>query len=255
MAYNPANPFAYLMSGAERTFNHLPNQQYAAFNYLYNPYADNGHGITGQHQLFTSNDQGALRVDIGTGIQLSASITGVTVNIPPSTAVTGVVNVTGQIAITNPLLAVSGAVQATVVNALAITGSVATNLAAVTGQLAAISAQMAVLTGATSWQKVASSGYVGAFSPLASAALVNKINGISKAGATSSFVLVYDGATGAGAFPVASVTTQPGNNWFIDLAEAGVQFNSSLVIVNSTDAINPVASGPADFFASVIYRT
>ncbi len=233
MAYNPANPFANLMSGAERTFNHLPNQQYAAFNYVYNPYAVNG-GITGQHQLMTTNDQGALRVDIGTGINISANVTGVTVNIPPSTAVTGVVTVVGQVAVT---------------------GSVASNLDVVTGQLAAIQTQMATLTGATKWNKVASSGYVGAFAPLAASALVNKINGISKANATSSFILVYDGATGAGNFPVASVATQPGNNWFIDLAEAGVQFNTNLTIVNSTDAISPVASGPADFFASVIYRT
>ncbi len=233
MAYNPANPFAYLMSGAERTFNHLPNQQYAAFNYAYNPYADNGNGITGQHQLLTTDNQGALRVNIGTGINISANVTGVTVNIPPSTAVTGTVAITGQVAITNPIVPVSGIVQANITNpVVAVTGTV----------------------NPTAWQKVASSGYVGTFSPLASAALVNKINGISKAGATSSFILVYDGATGAGAFPVASVATQGAQNWFLDLAEAGVQFNTSLTIVNSTDAISPVASGPADFFASVIYR-
>lgn len=221
------------MSGAERTFNHLPNQQYAAFNYLYNPYADNGHGITGQHQLFTSNDQGALRVDIGTGINISANVTGVTVNIPPSTAITGVVNITGQIAITNPIIPVSGIVQANITNpVVAVTGTI----------------------NSTAWQKVGSSGYVGVFSPLGGAALVNKINGISKIGATSSFILVYDGATGIGAFPVASITTSPGNNWFLDLAEAGVQFNNVLTIINSMDAISPVSSGPADFFVSVIYR-
>ncbi len=233
MAYNPANPFAILMSGAERTFNHLPNQQYASFNYAYNPYADNGNGITGQHQLLTTDNQGALRVNIGTGINISANVTGVTVNIPPSTAVTGVVNVTGQIALTNPIVPVSGIVQANITNpVVAVTGTI----------------------NPTAWQKVGSSGYVGSFSPLGGAALVNKINGISKVGATSSFILVYDGATGAGNFPVSSITTQGGQNWFIDLAEAGVQFNSTLTIVNSTDAISPVGSGPADFFCSVVYR-
>ncbi len=229
MAYNPANPFSNLMSGAERTFNHLPNQQYAAFNYAYNPYAVNGE-ITGQHQLLTTDDQGALRVNIGTGINISANITGVTVNVPSSTAVTGVVNVTGNVNVEG--------------------------FSTLTGQISVLQNQVASLTGvvAAKWQKVSSSGYVGSFSPVSGPSLINKINGVSKQGATSSFILVFDGNTGASNFPVASISTQAGNNFFIDFAEAGVQFNTNLTIVNSTDAISPVNSGPADFFASVIYR-
>lgn len=231
--YTPANPYDVQFSGANRSYNKVGAQNQTNFNMVYNPFYQTDAGITGQWQPITTDNQGALRVTIGTGLQISASITGVTVNIPPSTAVTGVVNVTGQIAITNPLVAVSGAVQATITNpVVAVTGTINSSV----------------------WQKVASSGYVGVFSPLAAPALVNKINGLSKAGATSSFILVYDGVTGAGNFPIASIGTQPGANWFIDLAEAGVQFNTNLTIINSTDAITPVNSGPADFFATAVYR-
>lgn len=236
MPYSPANPFDYLMSGGFRSYNGVPSKQ-DAFIYGFNPQYDNGKGQTGQMQLLTLTNQGALRVDVGTGISINASFSGLSISVG-NVAVTGVTNVTGQVAITNPVLAVTGNVQASltgnvpvqVVNAIAVTG--------------------------TSWQKVSSSGYVSLFAPLsATSCLVNKIQGISKTSTQPSWIQVYDGATGAGCFPVASVPTLQNNAWFIDLAEAGVAFSSGVTIVNSTDGVLLQQAGlSADLFATVVWK-
>lgn len=121
---------------------------------------------------------------------------------------------------------------------------------------AAVSGQTATLvTEATNrWKKVSSSGYVSSFSPTVGSHLVSKVQGISKTTVNPGYILVYDGATGAGNYPVASVAVSQNNNWFIDFAEAGVQFDNGLTIVNSSDGISPVQYGTPDFFTTVIYK-
>lgn len=205
MAYSPANPFDYLMSGGFRSYNGVPSKQ-DAFSYAFNPFYDNGKGQTGQMQLMTLTNQGALRVDVGSGITVNATFTG------------------GPVTIQNTApIPVSGVVQATVV--------------------------------IPTYQKVSSSGYVSTFSPLSGPCFVNKINGISKTSAQPSWIQVYDGPTGAGNFPVASVSVGTNNNWFLDLAENGVAFANGLTLVNSLDGVTINQSGlGADFFATVVYR-
>lgn len=107
---------------------------------------------------------------------------------------------------------------------------------------------------AAPWQKVSSSGYVSQFQPLVGSSVVSKINGISKSSTIPSYIQVYDGATGAGCFPVASVSVLGQNNWFIDFAENGVVFNSGVNIINSTDGVLVTQYTGVDFFASVVYR-
>jgi hypothetical protein len=121
---------------------------------------------------------------------------------------------------------------------------------------AAVSGQTATLvTEATNrWKKVSSSGYVSSFSPTVGSHLVSKVQGISKTTVNPGYILVYDGATGAGNYPVASVAVSQNNNWFIDFAEAGVQFNDTLTLVNSSDGVTPVQYGTPDFFATVVYK-
>jgi hypothetical protein len=219
MAYNPANPFAILMSGAERTFNHLPNQQYAAFNYAYNPYADNGNGVTGQHQLLTTNDQGALRVDIGTGIQISATV--------------------DDIAITGGQINVIG-------------------FSTLTGQVAQLQVSVDAIadTVTTKWQKVKTTGYVDTFNASATPKLVNKVQGYTKTITQPSFIQLFDSATTptAGAVPDFVITVQTTNNWFLNLAEEGVEFTAGLQIVNSSTPDVYTALGAPDFIASAVLK-
>lgn len=205
MSYSPANPFDYLMSGGFRSYNAVPSKQ-DTFVYAFNPYYDNGNGKTGQMQLMTTDNQGALRVNVGTGISVSASLTG------------------GSVTVNNTApIPVSGVFQATV--------------------------------NPTTFSKVSSSGYVSSFSPLSGPSVVSKIQGISTGISQPQFILVYDGATGAGNFPVASVPTQPNNAWFIDLSENGVAFNSGIVVTNSTNGISVTQAGLGpDFFSTIIYR-
>jgi hypothetical protein len=217
MAYDPANPFSVLMSGAERTYNHLPNQQYAAFNYAYNPYADNGNGITGQHQLLTTNNQGALRVDIGTGVNIQATITGLEVQLDN-------VTVTG------------GNINATIINSapIAVTGTV----------------------NPTVWQKAKTAGYVSTFNVSASACVVNKVQGFTKTTTQPSYVMLFDLAATptAGANPDFVVAVQTNNNYFLDLAEAGVAFTNGLQIVSSSTPDVYTSIGTPDFICSVVYK-
>lgn len=120
----------------------------------------------------------------------------------------------------------------------------------------AISGQTATLVAEATnrWKKVSSSGYVSSFSPTVGAHLVSRVMGISKTTVNPGYVLLYDGPTGVGNFPVASVAVNQNNNWFLDFAEAGVQFNNGLTVVNSSDGVSPIQYGTPDFFATVIYK-
>lgn len=122
---------------------------------------------------------------------------------------------------------------------------------------AAISGQTATLvTEATNrWKKVNSSGYVSSFSPLANGALVSKILGYSNTATIPSFILVFDRPTvpATGSAPDFVCATQP-NNFFLNLAEAGVQFNSGLTLVNSSSPVVYVPYGQSDFTCSAIWK-
>lgn len=121
---------------------------------------------------------------------------------------------------------------------------------------AAVSGQTATLVSEATnrWKKVASSGFVQTFSPLVGSSLVSKVQGLSKTSVNPSYIQIYDGSTGAGNYPVATINVQNQNNWFYEFSEAGVQFNNGITIINSSDAISPIQYGNADFFASVIYK-
>lgn len=188
--YNPANPYSTLLSGGNRTFNLIPNQQYASFNYAYNPnYVNNDiatNPITGQHQLMTTDTVGALRVGLDTGSQINVNI-----------------------------------------------------------------AQMA-----SKWQKVKTTGYVATFSASATPCLVNKVQGFTKTSTQPSYIQLFDSATTpvAGANPDFVVAVQSNNNYFLDLAEAGVEFLNGLQIVNSSTPDVYTAIGASDFIASIVLK-
>lgn len=241
MSYAPANPFSNMFSGGNRSYNSMDTKS-VSFGQVFNPHYVNG-TISGQWTPITTNDQGAIRVDIGTGINISATVTGVTVNIPPSTAVTGFVNVTGQVAITNPIVPVSGVVQANITNAVV----------AVSG---AVQATVVGTVTAATWGKVKSAGYVATFSASAVPVIVNKVQGFTKTNTQPSFIQLFDAAAtpSAGANPDFVVAVQTNNNFFVDLAEAGVVFTNGLQIVSSSTADVYTAIGASDFIVSAIIK-
>lgn len=224
--YTPANPFDFLMSGGFRSYNKTPDKQ-QSFMYAFNPYYDNGNGQTGQLQYLTTNNQGALRVDIGTGINISANITGLAVTVSNPIAVTG-----GQIDVNG--------------------------FSTLTGQVAVIQTQLASLTGTVSskWQKTKTAGYATVYGAITGSLLVNKVQGYTKTVVQPSFIQLFDAAAAPvpGAIPDFIVSVQTVNNWFIDLAEAGVQFNNGLQIVNSSTPDVYTALGASDFIANVVYK-
>lgn len=250
MPYSPANPFDLLFSGGNRSYNKFLDKQ-QVFTYGFNPAYDNGNSLTGQWQPFTMDNAGALRVNIGTGISISASVTGVNVTVPSSTAVTGVVAVTGGVTILNPSLPVQ------VVNAIAVTGQLASDIGTVTGQLSALQISVNLLTGMVRWQKTKTAGYVTGSTAVANSCLLNKVMGYSNTAQAQAFVQVFDSATipATGSTPDFSTNVQPGQNWFIDLAENGVVFSNGVTVVQSSSPIQYVPYAAADFTVSTIYKT
>lgn len=94
MSFAPANPFDFMFSGGNRSYNKVGDTKQTNFNQVFNPYYVNG-AISGQWQPITTNAEGALRVDIGTGITVvaNATFTGGNVTVVNSApiAVTGTV--------------------------------------------------------------------------------------------------------------------------------------------------------------------
>lgn len=123
---------------------------------------------------------------------------------------------------------------------------------------AATSGQTAILvTEATNrWQKTKTNGYVGVFSAITGNCLINKAQGYTKTTAQPSFLMLFDTGSipAAGSVPDFTAAVQTTNNWYLDLAEAGVQFNYGLQIVNSTTADVYTPVGASDFTASVVYK-
>lgn len=218
MSYNPANPFDFLFSGANRSYNKVGAQNQSSFGLVYNPFYDNGAGVTGQWQPITTNNQGALRVDIGTGIQISATV--------------------DDIAITGGNINVNG-------------------FDVLTGQVAQLQVAVNTLTGTVSskWQKAKTAGFAEVYGAHTGSCLVNKVQGYSKTSTIPSFIMIFDKATAPtpGDVPDFVVATQP-NNWWINLAEAGVEFVNGLQIANSSDAAVYTPYGAQDFIANVVYK-
>ncbi len=229
MAYNPANPFQDMFSGGNRSYNQAPSKE-SSFGLAFNPYYVAG-AQSGQWQPITTNDQGALRVDIGTGISISANISGLSVTVG-NVAVTG-----GQIGIT---------------------GDVTVNgFSTLTGQVAQLQVAVDALTGTltSKWQKTKNVGFASVYGAVTGSALVNKIQGYSQTTDVPSFIQVFDSATApnSGDAPDFVVSVQK-NNWFIDLAEAGVEFTQGVQVVNSVTPDIYLGGSTEDFIASVIFK-
>lgn len=254
MPFVPANPYESFFSGqGRRSYNNMPDTKQASFGYVFNPSYDNGNGLTGQFQPLTSDNQGALRVNIGTGINIAATITGISVSANSIVAVTGFVNVTGNINLTNPLLAVSGVVQANITNSTLSTNPTGVVLNSISGQLVTLNTAIASLTGTISnrWQKVVTTGYANLFTPITGRCLINKVNGYSKTPLAPGFIQMIDGfATGIN--PI-SLAVQSGSNYWYEFADDGVEFSNGFAMWNSSDPIN-VQTGLADFTAQVIFK-
>lgn len=204
MAFDPANPFDYMFSGGNRSYNKVGDSKQTTFGQVFNPYYVNG-GISGQWQPATTNNQGALRVDIGTGISVTANATFTGGNV-------------------------------TVVNSAPIP---------VTG----------VVTSAT-WLKTKTVGYVATFSASAVPCVVNKVQGFTKTSTQPSYIQLHDSAStpAAGANPDFVVAVQSNNNFFVDLAEAGVTFTNGLQVVNSSVPDIYTAIGASDFICSAVLK-
>jgi hypothetical protein len=203
-----ANPFQHMFSGGNRSFNTVPNHNHASPHMVYgfNPHY-NVNGVTGQWQPVTTTDAGALRVDIGTGVQISATVDG---------------------------------------------------FSTLTGQVAQLQTAVNTLTGTVSskWQKAKTPSYSSTFTAVSAPCLVNKILGYSKTVQPESFIQIFDSAStpSAGAVPDFVAATQT-NNFYLDLAEAGVEFVNGVTIVNSSTADVYTPYGSPDFTASVVYKT
>jgi len=255
MSYDPRN----------RYFGTIANTQHwqPAGGYVFSSdivITGNGKPVTGAWIPTTATSDGRILVDIGTGIQISASITGVSVTVDNTVLIaqgqTGIAyqaGISGQlsngIAVTGGQIAVPS-----VVNAISSGNSL---LSTVTGQIAVLNTAVASLTGTVSsrWQKSSSNGYVSSFNPVTGHCLVSKVQGYSKASPFPAHILLYDGSSGAGNYPAFSVPTTSGSSWFIDLAEQGVEFASGVNLINSSDAVLNVPYGTNDFFASVVYKS
>jgi hypothetical protein len=253
-------------SSKNRFFSKVANSQHAQpiFQYSWSQNGvgtgDNGAPTTGIWSPIQATSDGRLLVDIGTGIQISASITGVSVTVDNTVLIAqGQTGIAYQAGISGQLskgIAITGGQisDSSVVSAVSSGNSL---LSTVTGQIATLNTAVASLTGTVSsrWQKVASSGYVSAFAPVVGHCLVSKVQGYSKASPFPAHVLLYDGSTGAGNYPVFSVPTTSGSSWFIDLAEQGVEFASGVSLINSSDAVLNNPYGTNDFFASVVFKS
>lgn len=226
MSYNPANPFDFMFSGGNRSYNKVGDQKQTVFNQVFNPHYDNGAGISGQWQPITTDDQGALRVNIGTGINVTATITGLTMALD-------------NVAVTGGNIDVNG-------------------FSTLTGQVAQLQTAVNTLTGTVSskWQKIKTAGYATVFGAVTGNHLINKVQGYTKTTTQPSYIQLFDSSVAPinGAIPDFIVSVQTVNNWFIDLAEAGVEFTNGLQIVNSSTPDSYTALGASDFIASVVYK-
>jgi hypothetical protein len=202
MAFDPANPFDFMFSGGNRSYNKVGDSKQTTFGQVFNPYYVNG-GISGQWQPATTNNQGALRVDIGTGVSIAATFTG------------------GNVTVVNSA-------------PIPVTGTVT----------------------AATWSKTKTVGYVATFSASAVPCVVNKVQGFTKTTVQPSYLQLHDSAAtpSAGATPDFVVAVQSNNNFFADLAEAGVTFTNGLQVVNSSTADIYTAIGASDFICSVVYK-
>lgn len=220
MAYDPANPFDVQFSGGNRSYNKADTKQ-TSFGQVFNPHYFNGsvnNPITGQWQPITTNEAGAIRVDIGTGIQINATVDDI--------AITG-----GQI---------------NVIGFSTLTGQVNTLIAAV-----------ATLTGSTQWSKTRTAGFASVYGAVTGSVLVNKVLGYSKTATVPGFIQLFDlaAAPTPGAIPDAMIAVQNTNNWFVDLAENGVRFNNGLQVVNSLTPDTYTSTAVADFTCTVIFKS
>jgi hypothetical protein len=123
---------------------------------------------------------------------------------------------------------------------------------------AAISGSTAILaTEATNrWQKAKTNGYSTVFNVSNVPTLVNKVQGYTKTTLQPSFIQLFDtgSAPAVGSVPDFIISVQTTNNWFLNLAEAGVQFNNGLQIVNSSTPDTYTPLGASDFIANVVYK-
>jgi hypothetical protein len=243
-------------SSKNRFFSKVANSQHAqpTFSYIWSQngvgVGEDGRAVTGIWEPTQATSDGRILVDIGTGISISASITGVTVNVPPSFAITGVANITGV-------------VNATVINPIAITGNVnvvttgnltVNNIDTLTGQVAQLQTAINSLTGTVSsrWQKVNSSGFVQSFNPITGHCLINKVNIYSQCPTTTNFIQFFDNTSQVG-IPDATLMVSSGANAYYEFSDEGTEFTKGLTVANSNSPIS-VSTGSADFYATVIYK-
>lgn len=213
-----------MLSGGFRSYNGAPvNSQ--SMSYALNPYYRDDRGHTGQFQPLTTNNQGALRVDIGTGVNIAATITGLEVQLDNVAITGGQINVIG--------------------------------FSTLTGQVAQLQTAVNALTGTltSKWQKVKNAGYATVYSPITGGCLVSSLQGYSKTSTVPSFIQVFDSATvpATGSNPDFVVATQP-NNYFLNLPDAGVEFANGVTVVNSSSADVYVPYGTADFLTTLVYK-
>lgn len=233
-----ANPFQPLFVGGNRSYNATFGQQNGGPTFGMT-FSTGSAYPSGQWIPVTSTDNG-LRVDIGS-TQVSATLTSGNVN---------VVN-------TAPI-PVSGMFSTTVtVGDIAVTGGNinVNNFDVLTGQVSQIQTSLNSLTGTISskWQKVSTNGYQQSII-LTGHILLSKANGYSNYTGSNqeNFVQLYD-ATFQTGNPVSSIITISRQNWFIDLAEGGVEFFQGVVLATSSDPILP-QTGDSSMFASLIYK-
>lgn len=137
-----------------------------------------------------------------------------------------------------------------------VTGGLDINgFSSLTGQVAQLQSAVNSLTGTVSskWQKISTNGYQ-QYLALTGHLLVSKIQGYSNiTGANQeNFIQIYDNTIQTGN-PFQSIITISRQNWFIDLAEGGVEFVNGLYAATSSDPVLP-APDESSMFCSIVYK-
>lgn len=232
-----SNPFQPLFSGGNRSFNQGFNHQHA--NPVFGYSMQTGVGFTGWVPN-TLTDEGRLRVDAG-NISVSSTFTGGNVNI-----------------INTEPIPVSGNFSTTItIGDIAVTGGNINinNFDILTGQVSQIQTSLNNLTGTISskWQKISTNGYSQNLI-ITGHLLASKINGYNNITGNyqENFIQIFDDVVQTGN-PINTIIAVSRQNWFIDLAEGGVEFYNGLTLSTSFD---PILSQTGDntMFASVIYK-
>lgn len=186
---------------------------------------------------------GAFRPATTTDFAANISVSGLSLSVGNVGVTGGYIGITGiaNVNITNPLVAISGAVQVieTGVRQVQITNA---SPIAVSGTFT---------SSVPTYIQVASTGYVSGFSPFAGPQYIRGIQGYSKNSLNQGFggyLQIYDGNVLTNVLPV-----QSGLSFWLDLAENGVLFNN-FKVVNSSDPVSNQQYNTSDFFVSIIYR-